>query len=267
MTVILAPPGRCRCRSSRASRCCSCWTAACCERRESPLRRRGGCRCGCRCRASARCSTRASAACPSARAARSRDGGPRRGGAATTAARRAPNGAPSRSLAHDASTIIAALGRGGPWHRARALELLRGLPPAARTTRAYNAAISACARGGDARAALALLDEMTAGDDDDGAADAAGKADADAAAGGAGRRPLVRRPRPSVVTYNAAISACARAAKPERALELLVEVRNDVSHEDLVGEQRRVTGTGCSSRFEGLVSREKNDRRRSKDFC
>merc|ERR1711938_278624 len=90
------------------------------------------------------------------------------------------------------NAAISACEKGGQWERALALLDAMQAAGVAPDTITYSAAISACEKGGQWERALALLDEMQA----------AGVA-------------------PNTITYNATISACEKGGQWERALSLL----------------------------------------------
>jgi pentatricopeptide repeat domain-containing protein 1 len=136
------------------------------------------------------------------------------------------------------------LSRAGEWRGAMAL-LLRmresGVPPNAIS---LNAAITACERGGACDEALKLLDDMKTAWRKDGAKGAGGGAGNRGGKGGKGGKGATGGHwdgnasglgvAPTTVSFNAAISACAREGRWQTALELLAEMEGGL------------WGSGCS---------------------
>jgi len=120
------------------------------------------------------------------------------------------------------TSAISACAKDGAWQQALRLLVrmpLIGLQP---NVIQFNAAISACAKAKEWRPALALLKRM--------------RGEANANDKGQPRQRRRRRlyPSPNVVSYNAAISACARGGVWREALALLRQMRTDGLAPDMV---------------------------------
>jgi pentatricopeptide repeat protein len=115
---------------------------------------------------------------------------------------------------------------------------LKGVQP---NTISFNACISACAKVGEWRAALALLQRMQQRDDHDRVArrDARGRGRGDArlqarSADGSAAPP------PNTISYNAALAACARGGAWREALELLRQMAGEADGTRRRDRRRRV---------------------------
>jgi pentatricopeptide repeat domain-containing protein 1 len=120
------------------------------------------------------------------------------------------------------TSAISACAKDGAWQQALRLLVrmpLIGLQPNAIQ---FNAAISACAKAKEWRPALALLRRMR------------GEANANDKGRPKQRRRRQLYPSPNVVSYNAAISACARGGVWREALALLRQMRTDGLTPDMV---------------------------------